>query len=87
MMNGDVLARRMAAEGFVLDTLLQQGMSDGAIIDTLYGRAFARAPEAAERKALDAYLAAETAAGRNRRQGLASVLWAILNTKEFQMNL
>ena len=37
MMNGDVLARRMAAEGFVLDTLLRQGLSDGAIIDTLYG--------------------------------------------------
>ena len=87
MMNGDVLAGRMEAEGFVLDTLLRQGLSDGAIIDTLYGRAFSRTPEDAEREALEAYLAAETAAGRDRRQGLANMLWAILNTKEFQMNL
>ena len=87
MMNGDVLAGRMAAEGFVLDTLLRQGLSDGAIIDTLYGRAFSREPESAERGALQAYLEAETAAGRDRRQGLANMLWAILNTKEFQMNL
>ncbi|MYC65435.1 MAG: DUF1553 domain-containing protein [Acidobacteriia bacterium] len=87
MMNGDVLAGRMEAEGFVLDTLLRQGLSDGAIIDTLYGRAFSRTPEAAEREALEAYLAAESAAGRDRRQGLANMLWAILNTKEFQMNL
>ena len=87
MMNGDVLAGRMDAETFVLDTLLRQGLSDGEIIDTLYGRAFSRMPEARERRAFEAYLAAEAAAGRDRRQGLANMLWAILNTKEFQMNL
>ena len=87
MMNGDVLAERMEAEGFVLETLLRQGLSDGAIVDTLYGLAFSRRPEAGEREAIEAYLAAETAAGRDRRQGLANMLWAILNTKEFQMNL
>ena len=87
MMNGDVLAERMDAEGFVLDELLRQGLSDGAIVDTLYGRAFSRKPDAGERQAIEAYLAAETAAGRDRRQGLANMLWAILNTKEFQMNL
>ena len=87
MMNGDVLAERMEAEGFVLDTLLRQGLTDDAIVDTLYRLAFSRKPEAGEREAIEAYLAAETAAGRDRRQGLANMLWAILNTKEFQMNL
>ena len=87
MMNGDVLAERMEAEGFVLDTLLRQGLTDDAIVDTLYGLAFSRKPESGERDAIEAYLAAETAAGRDRRQGLANMLWAILNTKEFQMNL
>ena len=36
---------------------------------------------------LETYLAQEIVAGRDRRQGLANVLWAILNAKEFQMNL
>ena len=87
MMNGDVLARRMKADGFVLDGLLEQGLADSEIVDELYGRALSRKPDASEREALDAYLRAETAAGRTRRQGLANVLWTLLNTKEFQMNL
>ena len=87
MMNGDVLAQRMNADGFVLDALLERGLADTEIVDELYGRALSRKPDASEREALDAYLQAEKAAGRTRRQGLANLLWAILNTKEFQMNL
>ena len=87
MMNGGVLADRMQADGFVLDGLMEQGLADGEIVDALYGRAFARKPDETEREALAAYLDAEREAGRSRRQGLANLLWAILNTKEFQMNL
>ena len=87
MMNGDVLAARMDADGFVVDELIEQGLGDGAIIDALYARAFARKPAAEEKSVLEAYLATENDAGRSRRQGLANLLWAILNTKEFQMNL
>ena len=87
MMNGDVLAGRMRADGFVLDELLGQGLADGQIFDALYRRAYGRLPDGAERRSLSAYLAAELSAGRDRRQGLANMLWAILNTKEFQMNL
>ncbi len=87
MMNGDVLAGRMDAEGFIVDALLERGFGDSEIVDALYARAFARKPDAAERSALEGYLADERRAGRNRRQGLANLLWAILNTKEFQMNL
>lgn len=87
MMNGDVLANRMQAEGFVLDELLSQELGDVEILTALYARAFARAPDAMERRALTEYLAKELAADRGRRQALANVLWAILNTKEFQMNL
>ncbi len=87
MMNGDVLAERMQADGFVLDSFLEAGLEDGAIVEALYVRAYSREPDPAERRALQAYLASEAAAGRGRRQGLANVLWAILNTKEFQMNL
>ncbi len=87
MMNGDVLASRMKSEGFVVDTLLDQGLEDGSIIDALYERALSREPRAMERSALQTYLESEAAAGRSRRQRLANMLWAILNSKEFQMNL
>ena len=87
MMNGDVLAQRMNADGFVLDALLERGLADTEIVDELYGRALSRKPDASEQEALEVYLQAEKAAGRTRRQGLANLLWAILNTKEFQMNL
>ncbi len=87
MMNGDVLADRMNADGFIVDQLLEQSLDDGQIIDALYRRAFARGPDRPERDAVEAYLAGERKAGRSRHQRLASVLWALLNTKEFQMNL
>ena len=87
MMNGDVLAGRMRAGGFVLDALLQEGLDNREIVEALYRRAYSREPDDAERQALETYLAQEIAAGRDRRQGLANMLWAILNTKEFQMNL
>lgn len=87
MMNGVVLAGRMSADGFVLDALLQEGLDNSEIVEALYRRAYSRGPDNAERQMLEAYLAQEIAAGRDRRQGLANMLWAILNTKEFQMNL
>ena len=87
MLNGDVLAMRMESDGLVLDSLLAQGLDNLQIVDALYARAYARQPEPAEREALAAYLDAEAEAGRGRRDGLANVLWALLNTKEFQMNL
>ena len=87
MMNGDVLSKRMNSEGFVIDGLLRQGLDDAEIIDEVYDRAFSRRPGISEKGVLETYLQAERAAGRTRRQGLANLLWAILNTKEFQMNL
>lgn len=87
MMNGDVLAGRASAEDFVVDQLLAEGLGDRDIVRRLYIRALARSPEPGEQQALEAYLAAEASAGRSRRAGLANLLWALLNTKEFQMNL
>ena len=87
MMNGGVLAGRAGAEGFVVDRLLASGLAEGQIVNALYARALSRPPDASERRGIDAYLAGEAAAGRDPRRRLVNVLWAILNTKEFQMNL
>jgi hypothetical protein len=69
----------------VLGGLLANGNS-GAVIDDLYQRALARKPSAVQRDRILSYVAAELEAGRARRRVFENVLWAILNSKEFQLN-
>ncbi len=87
LMNGDVLTKRIRGDGLVLDEWLAAGLTDEQIVDSIYARALSRRPDPRERSALQAYLRSEAAAGRSRRQGLANLLWAVLNTKEFQLSL
>ena len=87
MMNGDVLSSRLDADTFILDELVRRGLDNREIVEQLYLRAYSRKPQDTEWKSVLDYLAAEEAAGRPRNRSLANVLWAMLNTKEFQMNL
>ncbi len=86
MMNGDVLKERMSEDDNILGTLIRRGLTDREIVDRLYVRAFASAPDSDKLTVIEQYLAAESGAGRSRRRGLENVLWAILNAKEFQLN-
>ena len=86
MMNGDVLSSRLDADTFILDELVRRGLNNREIVEQLYLRAYSRKPQDTEWKLVLDYLAAEEAAGRPRNRSLANVLWAMLNTKEFQMN-
>ena len=87
LMNGDVLTKRIRGGDLVLDDWLAAGLTDEQIVESIYARAFSRRPDPRERSTLQAYLQSEAAAGRSRRQGLANLLWAVLNTKEFQLSL
>ena len=62
------------------------GKTDAEILDEFYLRAYARRPRPAERERIEGYLASERSAGRSRKRGLENALWAILNSKEFQLN-
>jgi len=86
LMNSDTVAEKTASDDGRLARLILAGESDDQILEEFYLRAYARPPSAEERKKLEAYLAAEDAAGRDRRRALENALWAVLNAKEFQMN-
>jgi hypothetical protein len=86
LMNADAVREKIEAPANVLGTLLEQTMDDRAVASALYLRALARPPSDREWARLESFLAAEKQAGRTRRRAFENVLWALLNTKEFQLN-
>jgi hypothetical protein len=58
--------------------LIRAGKSDAEIVNELYLVTVSREPSASERQKALAYLS-----GRDRRQGLEDLLWALINSKEF----
>jgi hypothetical protein len=47
--NGDVINRKVTADGGLVEQLVKQGKPDGEIVDTLYWTTLGRAPKPAER--------------------------------------
>jgi hypothetical protein len=86
LMNSETVREKVTAGGNVLGHLLKEGLDDRAVVEELYWRAYARPPGEDEWSAVSKFLDAERAAGRDRRRALENVLWAILNSKEFQLN-
>ena len=86
LMNGDRLRDKVEAPDNILRELLEGGLGDRQILETLYSRAYSRPPSAAQSARVERYLASEQEAGRNRRRAWEHVLWALLNSKEFQLN-
>ena len=86
LMNGATVRNKVEADGNFLGQLLGQGRSDGQVVAALYERAYARQPSQAERERIARFIAAERAAGRSRRRAFENVLWAVLNSEEFQLN-
>jgi hypothetical protein len=86
LMNSDAVREKLTADGNVLGRLVEAGFDDQAVAEELYWRAYARPPGEDERVLVGNFLIAEHAAGRDRRRALENLLWAILNSKEFQLN-
>jgi Protein of unknown function (DUF1553)/Protein of unknown function (DUF1549) len=86
LMNGESVNEKVQAEDNILGHLLAQRLSDADVIQCLFERAYARAPSTGEAQLILDHLASEQAAGRGKRQALESVLWSVLNSKEFQLN-
>ena len=70
----------------VLAELLERTIDDRAVLDALYRSAYSRAATEKEWRAAENFIGAEKEAGRSRRRAFENVLWAILNSKEFQLN-
>ena len=86
LMNGETVRDKVEAEGNILGELLGQDSADGQVVGALYERAYARQPSQAEQDRIARFIAAERAAGRSRRRAFENVLWAVLNSEEFQLN-
>ena len=86
LMNGEAVREKVEAESNVLGQLLGQGLSDEQVTARIYERAYARPPTRADLGRVAAFVASERAAGRDRRRAFENVLWAVLNSQEFQLN-
>jgi hypothetical protein len=65
-----------------LEKLLTAKMSDARIVDELFLATMTRLPDSDEKKAA----LERVSAAANREAGLADVLWALINTREFILN-
>ena len=70
------------SEEFVINQILEPGMSPAQAVERLYLRVLARRPSAAESKLMLTYLDGPGA----RPQLYAEILWALLNSSEFSLN-
>lgn len=86
LMNAEAIREKVESPKNVLATLLEQTLDDRAVAEQLYLRALARAPSPSEWGNMEAFLASEKQAGRSRRRAFENLLWAVLNTREFQIN-
>jgi hypothetical protein len=85
LMNGATAAEGITAADNVIGSGLSSGASGDAVATEIFERAYARDPRPAEKEALASLLAASNSPDALRR-ALESVLWSILNSKEFQLN-
>jgi hypothetical protein len=86
LMNSNTIRDKVEAGDNVLGKLVTRGLDDRAVVNDLFERAYAHPPSVAQWQNIERYLATEREAGRDRRRALENVLWAILNSKEFQLN-
>jgi hypothetical protein len=81
LINGDTIDGKIARSPLITNWLKEQ-RSPNEIIDELFVRVLTRNPSDAERKKLLALVAAKP----NDRQGYDDIMWALLNSSEFEFN-
>ena len=86
LMNGPTVRDKVEARNNILEELLRQDGPDDKVVAALYERAYARLPSQTEQARVTRFIADEKAAGRSRRRAFENVLWAVLNSEEFQLN-
>jgi hypothetical protein len=86
MMNGETIREKVESDKNILAGLLERDLSEADMISALYERAYSRLPSDSELKAIQEDFHLERRSGLDSRQLLESFLWAILNSKEFQLN-
>jgi len=86
LMNADAIREKLEAQSNILSRLLEASIDDRKVLKALYLRAYSRVPTSLEWSNAESFLTAEKEAGRSRRRAFENVLWALINSKEFQLN-
>ena len=86
LMNGEAVQSKVEAGENVLGDLLARHATDEPVVAGIYQRAYARPPTPNELGRVTSFVESERSAGRGRRRAFENVLWAVLNSKEFQLN-
>ena len=81
-MNGDLVNSKVMEANGRVDKLLKSTKSDGEIVEELYLATFSRLPTDAERAKATRLIAARP----SRKTAVEDLLWALLNSREFQFN-
>ncbi len=76
---GPVVDRALGESGGLLDELARSEEPAGLVIESLYWTFLTRAPNAAERAAMERLLAQSA----DRRRALEDIAWSLINAKEF----
>ncbi|MEP6754666.1 MAG: DUF1549 domain-containing protein [Chthonomonadales bacterium] len=92
--NGDTMNMKLKATGGMIDRLLDSGMADDAIINSIFRTAYSRDPNPSELRKVSGMLkvtgwnALSTGASRRnqRRQAMEDLLWAVMSDQEFLFN-
>ena len=86
LMNGEGVSEKIEADDNLLGELLAENSENEDVLAQIYERAYCRLPTQAEQVKVTRFIAAEKSAGRGRRRAFENVLWAVVNSKEFQLN-
>jgi len=84
--NGETINAKLRAPGGTAERLAKEPLSDGELVDRLYGLVYARRPKPAERARVLAALQEYPAGPEGRREVVEDLLAAMLTTKEFLFN-
>lgn len=81
MLNGEIINQLLRSPGHRIDRLLAENRDPAAWTEELWLSALTRYPTTAERAAAESLLRSAA----DRRAALEDLLWALLNSKEFQL--
>lgn len=86
LMNGESVRDKIEAEANILGELLGQDLGDNEVVAGIFERAYSRPPTEGELARITEFVEGEQSNGRGRRRAFENILWAVLNSKEFQLN-
>jgi len=83
LLNGETVHNKIVSSKIAKKWLEEEKLTPIQAVDRIYVRCLARSPDASEREAAEAMLAAE---GAKPQEVVEDVLWAVLNGREFVFN-